>query len=109
MARERGKVAALTEAGYPEGLSKMSGHDWYTRMLLEPLKSDPIAREIAYVLVWRNAQKDHFWVPYPGHPGVDDFRAFHADPMILFEDALPDMYAVPRDAQVGHGHAIDQR
>ena len=101
MARERGKVAALTETGYPGGLSKTSGHDWYTRMLLEPLKSDPIAQGIAYVLVWRNLHKEHFWVPYPDHPGADDFRAFHADAMVLFEDALPDVYAISHDAQVG--------
>lgn len=94
-ARDRGKIAALTEAGYPNGLSKTNRQDWYTRALLEPLKHDAIARGVAYVLVWRNAHDDHFWVPYPGHRGVDDFRAFYADPTVLFEDGLPNMYAAP--------------
>lgn len=95
LARDRGKIAALTEAGYPDGLSKTDRRDWYTRALLEPLRNDSIAQGIAYVLVWRNAHEDHFWVPYPGHPGEEDFRAFYADPMILFEDGLPNMYVAP--------------
>ncbi|MBI2426027.1 MAG: beta-mannosidase [Candidatus Hydrogenedentes bacterium] len=94
LARERGKVPALTEAGYPDGLSKTTQTDWYTTALLAPLAGDPVAREIAYVLVWRNASKDHYWVPYPGGPGEEDFRKFHAHPIILFEDKLPNMYAL---------------
>ena len=94
LAEQHGKVPALTEFGYRDGMSKCSRHDWYTACFLEPLKADPVARRIAYALTWRNASKDHFWVPYPGDPSVADFRKFYADPIVLFGDDLPqDLYS----------------
>ena len=80
LAQARGKIPALTETGYPKGLSTTEQTDWYTKSLLAPLKNDTEARKIVYLLVWRNAHKDHFWVPYPGHPAAEDFKAFRAAP-----------------------------
>jgi mannan endo-1,4-beta-mannosidase len=59
------------------------------------MKADPVARRIAYAMVWRNSKPGHFWIPYPGHPDVPDFKAFYADPMTVFERDLPDMYTMP--------------
>ena len=93
LAERNSKVPALTEFGYRDGLSKCKRADWYTACFLEPMKADPVARRIACALVWRNANKEHFWVPYPGHPAVDDFKKFYADPMTLFQNDLPkDIY-----------------
>lgn len=106
LAEQKGKVPALTEFGYIDGLSNCKRNDWYTKCFLEPLKADPVARRIAYVLTWRNATKDHFWVPYPGHPAVEDFKKFYADPLTLFENDLPkDLYGKLRFA----GHREGQR
>lgn len=80
VAREKGKIAALTETGC-EGLPV---EDWYTRCLL------PVIRKYrpVYVTVWRNGQErlkpGHFYAPYPGHPGVESFKTFHADSLTLF-------------------------
>lgn len=80
VAREKGKIAALTETGC-EGLPVT---DWYTRCLLPVVKKwHPV-----YVTVWRNGsewmKKDHYYAPYPGHPGVESFKVFHDDNSTVF-------------------------
>ena len=80
VAREKGKIAALTETGC-EGLPVT---DWYTRCLLPVVKKwHPV-----YVTVWRNGsewmKKDHYYAPYPGHPGVESFKVFHDDKSTVF-------------------------
>lgn len=69
---ERGKILAVTEAGY-EGIPQS---DWWTATLYEALKDYPVA----YVLTWRNAcdKPEHFYAPFPGQVSADDFAAFAA-------------------------------
>ena len=93
MARERGKLAALTETG----VETVPDPDWWTGTLLPALKAPEVGGGIAYVLVWRNAndatdRKNHFYAPYTGHPGAADFVRFKEDPFVLFEDELPPLY-----------------
>jgi len=95
-AAARGKVAALTEAGYVT----IPDATWWTGKLLPALAPDSGDVHVAYALVWRNANRssdrpDHFYAPYPGHASGADFRRFRADSRILFEDELPDMYRLP--------------
>lgn len=88
LAKERGKVAALTEtgvAGIPE-------EKWWTEKLLKHIKLDPVASQIAWILVWRNDRLDHHFAPYPNHPSAPDFIRFCDDPMIIMENQLPDIY-----------------
>ena len=93
LANKQGKVPALTEFGWRQGLNNCQRNDWYTQCFLKPLKEDSLARGIAWALTWRNGSKDHFWVPYPGHAAVDDFKAFYSDPITVFENELPNMYS----------------
>ncbi len=88
IAEERNKIPALTETGN----DCVSENDWFTKRLLRPIKEDPQASKIAYLLVWRNAWKTHFFAPYPGHDSAADFVRFREDELILFEDDLPPMY-----------------
>lgn len=93
-AKARGKLPALTETGEKDGLQT---DDWYTQQLLASINGEPAAKRIAYVLVWRNANRatdrpDHFYAPYPSHSAVDDFMTFVNDPSIWLEDDLPAMY-----------------
>ena len=80
VAKEKGKIAALTETGC-EGLPVLN---WYTDCML------PVIRRYhpVYMTVWRNGQErlkpGHFYAPYPGHPEVVAFRTFHADSLTLF-------------------------
>jgi mannan endo-1,4-beta-mannosidase len=93
MAESRGKIPALTETG----LETVPVDDWWTNRLLRAIDADDVTRRIAYVLLWRNANRvhdraDHFYAPYAGHSSADDFRRFREHPSILFEDDLPNLY-----------------
>ncbi|WP_141395855.1 glycoside hydrolase family 26 protein [Sphingomonas spermidinifaciens] len=94
LARERGKVAALTETG----LEAIPDPQWWTGVLGRGIDTDADTRGIAWVLVWRNAnpsfdRKEHFYAPYPGQASAADFKAFTDRPDILLECELPDLYA----------------
>lgn len=91
-ADQKGKIAALSETGY-EGILDPT---WWTKVLLQNLMADPETRRIAYVLVWRNANKKHHYAPYPGHVSLADFQQFYADPVTAFERDLPKMYKMPK-------------
>ncbi|MBN2009757.1 T9SS type A sorting domain-containing protein [candidate division KSB1 bacterium] len=86
MADERNKIAALTEMG----ISLKDPTCW--TKFIGALKNDTTARKICYMHVWRNANTDHFFAPYPGQLTAPDFINFHNDPFTLFEDDLPDVY-----------------
>ena len=91
IAKEFNKIPALTETGS----NNIQPSNWFTKYLLDPIKSDPEASRIAYILVWRNWKKDHCFAPYPGHPSESDFVKFYSDPVTMFESDLPDMYQLP--------------
>lgn len=88
IAREKGKVAALTETG----LEGVTNPRWFTDIILDPIKENDAEIDIAWVLVWRNANTNHHYAPYPGHPGVTDFLRFEADEMTYFEKDLKNPY-----------------
>ncbi|MDE6381209.1 MAG: glycoside hydrolase family 26 protein [Muribaculaceae bacterium] len=79
-AAKRGKLVAFTETG----LESVVMDNWFTEVLLPLMNDIPVA----YVCVWRNANKDekpeHFYVPYPGHPAEADFKKFHDNPKTIF-------------------------
>ena len=79
-AQERGKMIAVTEAGY-EGVKNPK---WWTEVLYPAIKDYPVS----YVLLWRNACDDnmqhHFYVPFPGHESVEDFKVFTTLDKIMF-------------------------
>lgn len=90
LARESGKIAAVTETG----LEAIPDPDWWTDVLGRGLAAQP---GVAWVLVWRNAnpandRKEHFYAPYPGQVSAGDFRRWTARPGVLLEDELPDLY-----------------
>lgn len=92
LAEERGKLAAFTETG-TEGIPDSTC--WNDR-LPPTLKTNSTTRQLAYVLLWRNAnhrrKPGHHFVPYPGHPSAEDFLRFRNDPFTAFEEDLPDLY-----------------
>ena len=99
-AEARGKIPALTETGY----EAIPDSTWWTGRVLAALQADPAARRIAWLLVWRNApvseqHPHHFFAPYAGHSSAADFVRFAADPLILLEDDLPQLYRLPLSYQ----------
>jgi mannan endo-1,4-beta-mannosidase len=95
LAKKHGKVAALTEFGYRDGLTTCTNPNWFMDFLKE-LKETPDAGGIAWMLTWRNEDENHFWIPYKGQLNEEDFKRFYADPMTVFETDLPDMYKMPK-------------
>ena len=88
LAQERNKVAALTETG----LEKIPIDNWWTEHLLAAIKKDPVATQIAWVLVWRNARHSHHYGPHPDHNSALDFVGFSRDPIMIFQDNIPKIY-----------------
>ena len=79
MAAEKGKIAAVTEAGGP--ITKNT--EWWTKTLLNSLRP----YDLSYVLVWRNPfnqPADIAFGPYKNCPSEQDFQKFHADQRTLF-------------------------
>ena len=89
LAIEKGKIAAMTETGQ----EKIPEAGFYTSFLLRAIKSDPSVR-VSYILFWRNARRNHHYVPYKGHPAADDFLAFYRDPFTLFEADVRNLYVL---------------
>lgn len=88
IAAERRKVAALTECGF-DGIPVKN---WWTQYLLTPIRDDSAARNIAYLMVWRNSNRKHYYVPSVDHKSAGDFRLFEQDPYTLFEKDLKGVY-----------------
>ena len=91
LAVERNKIAALTETGN----ELVPDSDWFSTRIVEPIKEDSIARQIAYFLVWRNGRPDHYYAPFPGHQAADDLVTIFEDPFVQFETDLTDVYDTP--------------
>ncbi|MBN2155569.1 MAG: hypothetical protein JW776_05970 [Candidatus Lokiarchaeota archaeon] len=93
LAFERGKIAAFSETGLGGGLSETHIPNWYSDILLDVFLNDPLLRNVAYVMVWRNANFGHFWVPYPDHNQSLGFIQFYLNEHTIFSNNLPDMYS----------------
>ncbi len=89
LAEERNKLAAFTETGVGQGERNAN---WWTDILLDVVNASPQTRKLAWVLVWRNADRRQNYAPFPGAATVEDFKAFEADPFTLFLEDLPPMY-----------------
>ena len=92
-AERRGKIPAFTETG----LQGLRDTTFWTARLAKAIEGDSVARRIAYVMVWRNANRagrndEHFFAPYRGQASAGDFVRMKSDPLFLFEDGLPDLY-----------------
>lgn len=88
MANQRKKLAALTECGF-EGIPV---RNWWTQFLLKPIREDSLARNISYLMVWRNSNRKHYYTPFPGQKSAADFLVFEQDTFTIFERDLKDIY-----------------
>ena len=78
-AKNKNKLAAFTETG----LENVTETTWYTTKLGKVLNDPIIAKEISYVMVWRNDQDVHYFFPYPGHAAEADAKSLLKQPNIL--------------------------
>jgi len=96
IATARHKIAALTETGN----NTLTIPNFWTERILAPTLADAQASQIAYVMVWRNAnvareKSEQFFAPYPGQATAEDFIRFYQNPYVLFENELPRLYDKP--------------
>ena len=102
IANQKGKVAAICEMGLryngSDGLAVEDNamKDWYMQ-LHENLMNDDTAKQIAYMMTWRNQDKSHFWVPYNDgngdkHEMADDFVRFYNQNNVIFADRIGNAY-----------------
>ncbi|HMB99509.1 MAG TPA: glycosyl hydrolase [Flavobacteriaceae bacterium] len=76
VAKEKDKLYAFTETG----LETLSTTNWFTEVLYPNIKDSGIS----WILFWRNARKEHHYMPYKGHTIEKDFMAFEKFPETLF-------------------------
>lgn len=93
LAARHNKLPAMTEGGQ----ETLPDAGFWTGHLLAGILANETTRQVAYAMVWRNANrakenKNHFYAAYPGHPSAADFVKFYKHPFVLFQDELPDMY-----------------
>lgn len=81
------KLSALTETGQ-EGLSDKN---WWTS-LFNPIKADENAKNISWIMTWKNTSKSSFFTPYPNSLSVQDFVKFESDSVSYFIDDLGTIY-----------------
>ena len=86
IANEKKKPAALTETGAftIDAKATMPENNWFTEKLLKLIMYNDKTRQISYAMVWRNADENHFHIPYPGHPAVPNFIDFYNHPYTIF-------------------------
>lgn len=97
IAHRKNKIAALTEGGQ----DKLGNPRFWTEVMLPAIESNADTRGLAYIMMWRNANReregrDHFYVPYQGFEHAADFIDLVRSPLVLLEQELPNMYVRPR-------------
>jgi mannan endo-1,4-beta-mannosidase len=90
MAMQRKKLAALTECGF----NGIPVKNWWTQFLLKSVREDSLARNISYLMVWRNANRKQYYTPFPEQKSAPDFIAFEKDTFTIFEKDLKDIYVI---------------
>nr|WP_307992872.1 CIA30 family protein [uncultured Niameybacter sp.] len=103
LANEKGKIATIAETGvrYDGGYGVHPVNntyiDWYTD-IMKAIESNPKAKQVSYMLVWRNGSINHFWVPYRNHPiyghhqMLNDFIEYYNEDFTVFNDGVKGIY-----------------
>ncbi|HEX7764209.1 MAG TPA: glycosyl hydrolase, partial [Cellvibrio sp.] len=106
----RGKIPVISEIGIraPDIEAGKYDNQWY-RKLISALKADPDARNISFLLTWRNAPEGvpgpdgenvpHYWVPANREENIqngtlEDFREFYRDDFTAFNRDISGVYTI---------------
>tara|TARA_R110000764_G_scaffold103989_2_gene189637 strand:- start:18144 stop:19409 length:1266 start_codon:yes stop_codon:yes gene_type:complete len=93
LAKERIKIASLTETGYYTSVSENNPIPYfYTNSLYKAITLNDV--NIGFTMFWNN-NKDSYCVPVPGLSSADDFIEFISKPEVILADDLPEMYQLP--------------
>lgn len=78
LAEKKGKLAAFTETGS----DRIESNTWFTEKLEKVLLENDLMSKLSYVLLWRNRDTGHFYVPHKGHPAFQNFINFTKNPKV---------------------------
>lgn len=93
LAKQRVKIAALSETGYfvtPGDNSPIS--NFYSNNLYNAITNNN--NHIAFMMFWSNSENT-YCTPVPGMTDASDFMEFTDQPKSLLENELPNMYQLP--------------
>lgn len=93
LAKEKNKVAAITEFGVTGGLKNSDTNNWFMDTFLAPLKANENFKSIAFASTWFNARYQ-YWVPLPEQPNYESFVNFYKDDSTIFLNDMPSMYTL---------------
>lgn len=85
LAEKHQKIAALTETGQ----ERIPEPEFWTKTLLAQMLHSNKSKQIAYVMVWRNARPSHHYGPFKGHASANDFQKFVKNNAIWLMKDLP--------------------
>ncbi len=74
------KLAAIAETGY-QGIPKS---DWWTNDLMATVSKYPIS----YMMLWRNGNPNHYYVPFPGQASEADFKNMFNSYQTMFQNRI---------------------
>jgi mannan endo-1,4-beta-mannosidase len=89
LAKEKVKIAALTETGYQVTATNPPVEGWFSQYVYHTLTANDL--EIAFVMFWGNSQ-DSYFVPAATCPNAADFKTFTDKPEALLQNEIPDLY-----------------
>jgi mannan endo-1,4-beta-mannosidase len=115
LAEARGKIPVISEIGIraPDIEAGKYDNHWY-RKLIEGLTADKEARNISFLLTWRNAPEGvpgpdgknlpHYWVPANRDENInngtlEDFRVFYKDEFTAFNRDISGVYTIETNAK----------
>lgn len=92
LAKERVKIAALTETGYSVDGVNLPIAGVYSTNFYNALNKNDV--EIAFMMFWSNSE-NNYYTPLPGAPNTADFIQFTRKDDVLLLNDLPNMYTMP--------------
>lgn len=91
LAKQKGKIAAITEVGCREGIQNATNKNWFSDNLLDRVRPFSGNSGLAYCLTWHNSNKS-YWIPLKDDLTYADFVKFYNDKFTWFLKDLPNMY-----------------
>ncbi len=83
-----GKIPAINEFG----AGQIPESNYWTERFLNPIASDPVARRVAYAMVWGSKNPEFHFSVYPGHHSAPNFIKMVQNPYSYFESDLKGVY-----------------
>ncbi|AXG72915.1 beta-mannosidase [Flavobacterium arcticum] len=91
LAKEKVKIAAMTETGYRVTTSTSPIDGFFANNIYKSMTDNNV--ELAFVMFWSNNQ-DGYYVPPAGQPNTQDFIDFTTKTESLLVNTLPNMYTI---------------